>query len=342
MLIMTTPRSDTHARIAASDIAALLAERAESLCRELLPAGHREGAEWVEAARKDGGLGDSLRVHLTGAKAGVWSHFASSKRGDAGDALDLVAYLACDGEKRRAFAWAKRWLGIDCGHPSTPSRQTVPSASCGRAANEDAKRRQDYALRIWREAQPATGTLVETYLRHRGLTGDIPLTLRYGQGLKYERSGLTLPAQVAAVQAPDRRVIAVHRTFLRLDGRGKAQVEKPKMALGSLGNGAVRLGHARPALGIAEGIETALSASQIFYIPVWAALSVGRLPSIWLPPDVIEVQVFGDNGERGREGAEKARQAFNEQGRRVVLRFPPAGFGDWNDFLRGQKTEAIA
>lgn len=336
---MTSPRSDTHGRIAASDIAALLAECAESLCRELLPAGHRAGAEWIEAARKDGGLGDSLRVHLTGAKAGVWSHFASSH---GGDALDLVAYLACGGNKGRAFTWAKRWLGIDGDRPSTPSRQAGPSASRERAANEDAKRRQDYALRIWREAQPASGTLVETYFHHRGLTGDIPPTLRYGRGLEYEYSGLTLSAQVAAVQAPDRRVIAVHRTFLRLDGRGKAAVKKPKMALGSLGNGAVRLGHAGPALGIAEGIETALSASQIFDIPVWAALSVGRLQSVWLPPDVTEIQIFGDNGERGHEGAEKARQAFNEQGRRVVLRFPPEPFGDWNDFLQGQKTEAIA
>ncbi len=324
---MTRPYLST---IPVADIVEQLAGRAEALCRELLPAGHREGAEWTEASRKNGGLGDSLRVHLTGAKAGVWSHFASRHRGDA---LDLVTYLACAGNKGRAIRWAKRWLGIDCGHPSTPSRQAVPSASCGRAANEDAKRRQDYALCTWREAQPATGTLVETYLRHRGLTGDIPLTLRYGHDLKYERSGLTLPAQVAAVQASDRRVIAIHRTFLRLDGRGQAQIEKPKMALGSLGNGAVRLGHAGPALGIAEGIETALSASQIFDIPVWAALSVGRLPSIWLPPDVIEVQVFGDNGERGHEGAEKARQAFNEQGRRVVLRFPPDRFGDWNDAL---------
>ena len=75
---------------------------------------------------------------------------------------------------------------------------------------------------------------------------------------------------------------------------------------------------------------------------VCEALSVGRLLSVWLPPDVIEVQVFGDNGERGHEGAEKARKTFNEQGRRVVLRFPPEPFGDWNDFLQGQKTGPAA
>ncbi len=44
------------------------------------------------------------------------------------------------------------------------------------------------------------------------------------------------------------------------------------MALGSIGNGAVRLGRAGKALGLAEGIETGLSAQQLFEVPVWAAL----------------------------------------------------------------------
>ena len=86
--------------------------------------------------------------------------------------------------------------------------------------------------------------------------------------------------------------------------------------------------------------KTALSAMQLFQVPVWAALG-SRLDRVALPECVVEVQIFGDNGERGHECAEKARKTFNEQGRRVVLRYPPAGFGDWNDFLKNQKTEAV-
>ena len=59
-----------------------------------------------------------------------------------------------------------------------------------------------------------------------------------------------------------------------------------------------------------------------------------------VPECVVEVQIFGDNGAAGHAAAEKATEEFEEQGRRIFLRFPPADYGDWNDFLQGRKTEA--
>ena len=86
--------------------------RVEELCRQLLPLGHREGAEWREARRAQGGLGDSLSVHLEGAKRGVWQHGAA---GASGDALDLVAYLLFAGEQHgfRQAANIKRALDAE-------------------------------------------------------------------------------------------------------------------------------------------------------------------------------------------------------------------------------------
>jgi hypothetical protein len=151
---------------------------------------------------------------------------------------------------------------------------------------------------------------------------------------------LTFPAIVAAVTNwPSRDATGVHRTFLNMDGDGKAPVNEPKMALGPLGAGAVRLAPAQPALGLAEGIETALSAMQLFEIPVWAALG-SRMDSVELPEEVVEVHVFGDNGKRGHDAAEKAAEKFTGQGRRVVLRFPPEPFGDWNDALQALCKES--
>lgn len=69
------------------EIATLLAEDTENICRMLLPEGKRVQAEW-EAGSTEGGKGKSCKVHLTGAKAGVWCDFAT---GDAGDLLDLWA-----------------------------------------------------------------------------------------------------------------------------------------------------------------------------------------------------------------------------------------------------------
>ena len=91
---------------------------------------------------------------------------------------------------------------------------------------------------------------------------------------------------VAAVQAPDRTIAAIHRTYLLPGGTGKAQVSKPKMALGPLGSGAVRLAKAGPVLGLGEGIETALSAMQLFGVRMRllpAPLHIGRTSLFHVP-----------------------------------------------------------
>ncbi len=95
----------------------------------------------------------------------------------------------------------------------------------------------------------------------------------------------------------------------------------------------VRLGPAGPVLGIAEGIETGLSAMQLFDMPVWCCLSAVRLDRLWLPPEAREIHLFADNGAPGHEAAERAARVYQAQGRRVVVRFPPEKFGDFNDLL---------
>ena len=54
------------------------------------------------------------------------------------------------------------------------------------------------ALRLWAASVPATGTLVETYLRSRGIVMPIPATLRFHGGTKHA-CGKFWPAMVALV-----------------------------------------------------------------------------------------------------------------------------------------------
>ena len=120
-------------------------------------------------------------------------------------------------------------------------------------------RRRPWA--IWHATRPIGGTLAESYLRQRNILINLPPTLRFHPDLKHGPSGRWLPAMVSAVQGPDRRILAIHRTFLEPSGC-KAQVERPKMLLASPGTGAVRLGAARRRLGLAEGVEILAGRAQ--------------------------------------------------------------------------------
>ena len=299
-----------------------------TLVEHLLPNGRRDGREW-RCGSVQGEPGYSLGVRLTGAKAGVWCDFEDGAKGDP---LDLIqACLTLD--KGQAVAWAKGWLGIGSG--TTAPLQPPPQPQHSEPPRQD-NPNQDHALEIWHSARPAPGTLTGTYLRHRAITGSIPLTIRDHPGLKHGPTGQNLPAMVAAITGADRKVVAVQRTFLRVDGLGKANVSGSKLSLGAMRDGTVHLGPAGPVLGIAEGIETGLSVMQFFGLPVWCSLSASRLDRLWLPPESLEIHVFGDNGTPGHEAAERAAKAYQAQGRRVVVRFPPAEFGDFNDVLSAE------
>jgi len=219
-----------------------------------------------------------------------------------------------------------------------PSRDRRPQPAQHRPTPPEDTGNTMAALDIWRACQSALGTLAQTYLRARGITLPPPPTIRFNPNLRHAPTNLTFPALVAAIQTSKRRIGAVHRTFLMPDGSRKAGVTAPKMALGHFGDGAVRLAAHRPVLGLAEGIETGLSAMQLFTLPVWVACG-SRLHQVALPPDVHHVVIFGDNGAPGHQAAEKAAEVFEAEGRTVTLQFPPEGFGDWNDVL---KAEAVA
>ena len=128
------------------------------------------------------------------------------------------------------------------------------------------------ALEMWRSAKPADGTIVEQYLRSRGITLPVPPSIRV----------TPTGDLIAAVQAPDGEIIAVQVTQLTAEGK-KADVAIPRITTGALGFGAVRMGKAGDVVGIAEGIETALSAMQLFNIPVWASLGAARMCRVAIP-----------------------------------------------------------
>lgn len=88
------------------DIAALLAQQAESVCRRLVPRGKKRGGSWT-CGDKYGSEGNSLSVTLKGKYAGRWQDFSTDEWGDL---LDLWASSQRITLKE-ARDHALRWLG---------------------------------------------------------------------------------------------------------------------------------------------------------------------------------------------------------------------------------------
>ena len=175
-------------------------------------------------------------------------------------------------------------------------------------------------MTIWQATVEAHETVVDEYLNRRGIYLRPPML----------RCRLDRRSMVAAVQAPDGKIIAIQQTWLTSEGE---KTSAKRLTTGNLGAGAVRLGSVSRVVGLAEGVETALSAMQLTGVTVWASLGASRLHNVELPPEVEEVHVFVDNDGPGRTAAKRTADVHVRQGRKVFLRSPPEQCGDWNDFL---------
>jgi putative DNA primase/helicase len=97
----------------------------------------------------------------------------------------------------------------------------------------------------------------------------------------------------------------------------------------------VRLAEHGATLGIAEGIETALSATALFGIPCWSAINANGLAK-WSPPTgVEEVVIFGDNDPKfgGQAAAFSLAHRLACRGPAIRVEIPPTVGDDWNDVL---------
>ncbi len=286
-------------------------------------------------------------------QGGFYHCFGCGANGDHFDFLQAMEGLTFNEAKARL----RELVGLEgVGRPAARALRAVEQNQARARAGEESAaaktaRRRDYARALWRAAGPADGTLVESYLRARGINiadlpdGRVPPSLRFHAALDYpyaaQRGSLRLPAMIGLIQAGPGEIIGVHRTFLDPSGAGKADVGTPKMMLGKASGGAVRFAKAGPRLMIAEGIETALSVlaaqgGRPCALPIWAALSLGNFAAIDLPRGVQAVTILADGD--GKDPAinqrilAEATRRFQNEGRFVRLAKPGPGL-DFNDVL---------
>jgi hypothetical protein len=213
-----------------------------------------------------------------------------------------------------------------------PIEAVSGSSSSGSGTTGQAERSRAAAIRLWGAARPIGGTPVERYLTGRGIAAETS-ELRYHPRTPHGPHPLTrfLPAMIAAVR-DETGVVAVHRTYLDVRRGRLAPIDEPRCGLGRFGSGAVRLGGTASRLGLAEGVETALSASAMFGLPCWATLGTERFRLVALPEEVEGLVLFLDHDAGGRRAEALARETFPKLA--VEARYPAERGADWNDVLR--------
>ncbi|WP_430912248.1 DUF7146 domain-containing protein [Methylobacterium sp. sgz302541] len=296
----------------AAEIARQLAENVEAFCRHYLSNGHRSGRYWCvgDVHNTEGG---SLYVRLTGPTSGKgargrWQDAATAEHGDL---LDLIRLQRGDGWKD-ALAEARAFLRL----PLPPeSDRTRPS--------ELAKDTVESARRLLRHGQALAGTPAAAYLRSRGLEHALSQpALRFHPHCLYRASRKAPgpdtwhPALLATVTDLSGTVTGVGRTWLAPDGRGKANLPKPRRSLGNLLGHGVRFGGTVPHLMVAgEGTESVLSVHRMMPgVPHVAALSAGHLGALFLPPGLRHLYIARDADPAGERGAAILRRRAEAAG----------------------------
>ena len=208
-----------------------------------------------------------------------------------------------------------------------------------REAAEERRRQRRIALArdIWRSSHPATATSqVPKYLASRSIAMTIPPSIRVHGALgPYGRhpSGERRPQMIALVQHAELGAVAVSRTFLTIDGSGKAALDPVRMFCGPVAGGAVRLAPAAERLAITEGVETGLAFMLGSGLATWSALSAVGIRNLILPEVVRDIVIAADPDPVGTVAARAAARRWRAEGRRVVIACPSGTDRDFNDLL---------
>lgn len=310
------------------DLARRLAEQTEDVCRHYLGAGKRQGNYWqVGDVRNTPGR--SMFVRLRDSPKGPAGKWLDASTGEHGDLLDVIRQALGLIDFADVVEEARNFLSLPHSEPepAAPRWRSTPARSGSAEA----------ARRLLALSRPISGTLVETYLRNRGIT-DLHGTgnLRFHPRCYYrpdEHSPTeTWPAMIAAVTDLNGRITGAHRTWLAPDGSGKAPIDMQRKAMGDLLGHAVRFGVPGEIMAAGEGIETVLSLRQVLPdMAMAAALSAAHLAAILFPEALRRLYIVHDNDPAGDGARDTLIERANAAGIEAIVLLPT--LKDFNEDL---------
>jgi hypothetical protein len=321
----------------AAELAHRLAREAESVCRHYLSNGRRVGNYWqVGDVRNTAGRSMFVRLKPKGPggrPAGKWTDAATAEHGDL---LDVIRESCGLVDFHDVTEEARRFLSLPRSEPESdyrPHRSSAPTGS------------PESARRLFGMSQPIAGTVVETYLRGRGITElHGTSSLRFHPRCYYRPDADApteiWPAMIAAVTDLGGHITGAHRTWLDPSGRDKAPVDTPRRAMGHLLGHAVRFGPASDVMAAGEGIETMLSLRCFIpSISMVAALSAAHLRAILFPAALRRLYIVRDDDRAGDSAMNGLIVRTRTAGIEAMVLSPQ--LGDFNEDLRNSDATTL-
>jgi len=231
---------------------------------------------------------------------------------------------------------ARRFLNLPRSEPKSDSRPHLSPTPTGS---------QESARRLYAMSNAVAGSVVETYLRKRGITDLHGIDSLRSNPRCYYRPDAGAPteiwpAMIAAVTDLQGHITGAHRTWLDRSGRDKAPVDTPRRAMGHLLGHAVRFGPAGDVMAAGEGIETMLSLRCVMpTMAMAAALSAAHLGAILFPAALRRLYVVRDNDPAGDCAVTGLFDRARSAGIEAMVLSPQCG--DFNEDLRNTNINAL-
>ncbi|MCO6180891.1 toprim domain-containing protein [Ciceribacter sp. RN22] len=324
------------ARLVASDLAHRLGRQAEAVCRYYLSAGLKQGNYWLVGDVRNT-PGRSMFVRLKDSPKGPAGKFTDAATGEHGDLLDVIRESCRLNDFADIVEEARTFLSMP--HPESEPAQKEHAATPVPSGSAEAARR------LIAMSQSIGGTLVESYLRNRGITafrgtGNLRFHPRCFYRPDEHSPTETWPAMIAAVTDLSGRITGAHRTWLAPDGLDKAPIDTQRKAMGDLLGNAVRFGVPGEAMAAGEGIETVLSVREaIPGMASAAALSAAHLAAILFPDSLRRLYIARDNDPAGNGARDSLIERADAAGIEAIVLSPR--LGDFNGDLRVLGIDAL-
>lgn len=216
-------------------------------------------------------------------------------------------------------------------------------------SNHNFKSKEELAELDFQKYLKPSDSQIKKYFKNRGIhilpNND---SLRYSPKHMYDHTThVEFPCMIGKVVSHAGTYSYIHKTFLFNGNKINLHPQRKLYTLGTGPKGAsIQLFKYEKVLGLAEGIETAMSTTQVYDVPTWSTVNTVLMKKFVCPKGVETLVIFADNDRNlsGQSAAyECARRNMLTKNdlKTIIIMWPEKVGNDFNDSLINKTFSTI-